>query len=154
MEKSWISDNIVDQYWQEPLRINQLDMLQSRNCSVADAWYSTVQSYHLTCMHSDCFPKDLCFVLFKPLFDWCSCAPPTLLGAPGHMVTCSIKLYCFFCKMAYFRLAKSHNCVVNLMIWWLISFSLKLTTDFSCFQESHTPKNWSICRFINIQVRY
>ncbi|CAH3020487.1 unnamed protein product [Porites evermanni] len=53
VEKSWISDNIVDQYWQEPLRINQLDMLQSRNCSVADAWESYQQQcnpfYHNSC---------------------------------------------------------------------------------------------------------
>ena len=146
MEKSWISDNIVDQYWQEPLRINQLDMLQSRNCSVADAWYSTVQSYHYkhACIQI-CFSKDLSFVLWNPLFDWCSCAPPTLLGGSVHIVTCSLNIL-YTRKMAYFRLAKSHDFVVNLTIWRLISHSFKLTFDCSCFQESHTPKNWSICR--------
>ena len=75
-------------------------------------------------MHSNCFSKDLCFVLSNPLFDWCSCAPPTLLGGSVHMVTCSLNIL-FTRKMAYLQ-----TCQVS----WLCRESHDLKTHLTLFQ--------------------
>ena len=38
----WISDHIVDQYWQETAtNLNHTETSESRNCSVAESWYDS-----------------------------------------------------------------------------------------------------------------